>query len=400
MTLVHIIGFERPKKSTINVRTKWYSQFPESIHNFEPRDIFLINLLEIHELNEVVKLTEIAEFITENEGVAIIVTAPFKVVGKTRDGRIHNYSFLPWPEDLFKTIITGDTSNFNIDSNAPEWVDYFHHSFKYHLMAPALFSSVPSGTHALLRGNIGQGWQLVAFLQISKKGRLVLLPPIKSLLMGTKTPSEKKVQIRYLEYILNELVPQFGFATEAAPKWLTEITIRNELELIRQYNELEQKIQKINDEKKILADYGITLTQKVAALFNWLGFSTEEKEIEGKHDIEISDGKYRAVVECSGSKGFFNIDKLRQLIEYTAVEGVKGVFVGNSERDKHPRDRKLSQAFSEKALERAETLGLCLITVPDLFGVCLDISTESEKKSVRESIKVCKGQWQFGSHTW
>ncbi|MFX1563879.1 MAG: hypothetical protein ACFFDP_11310 [Promethearchaeota archaeon] len=356
--------------------------------------------MTVYDTKEIHRISWTVNHIEQHGGVLIVITAHFKTLVKDRLGEVLNYSFLPWPNDLLKQIRTADIVRLRPDSTAQKWVEEFCNRFRNDLMSPAYFPVLPSGSHALINGNFGEGWKTVGLVYSHKRGRIILFPPIKSLIMGTNEPFEVKLIARFLESLIKEILFRFSVRISELPPWLDAIMIRNEAELIGRYNELRQKIEEISEEKTILAEYGKALTKKVAALFEWLGFHTEIRENEGIQDIEISEGKFIALVECSGQTGYFNIDKVRQLIDYIAEEGGKGIFVGNPWRNKPPRERDLPKAFTDKVIERANVLDICLITVPHLFRVCLDVTRKTDKRKVRSSIKSCKGLWSFPSSEW
>ncbi|MFW9890038.1 MAG: hypothetical protein ACFFER_17785, partial [Candidatus Thorarchaeota archaeon] len=69
-------------------------------------------------------------------------------------------------------------------------------------------------------------------------------------------------------------------------------------------------------------------------------------------------------------------------------------------KEKHPKDRDPSKAFTDSAIARAEKLEICLVTVPDLYGARLMVQSENEKAKVRESLKNCKGLWRYHTVDW
>ncbi|MHA1638115.1 MAG: hypothetical protein ACTSUO_04155 [Candidatus Thorarchaeota archaeon] len=180
------------------------------------------------------------------------------------------------------------------------------------------------------------------------------------------------------------------------PEWLDLIQIRNERELKTQYEKLGQEISKLGEEKSILCDTGKSLTKKVASLLELLGFQTEEKEDHELQDIEISDGDFNAYVECTGSTGNFGISKFRQLVDYIIdTDDTKGIFIGNPWMDKHPNERNLSEAFTEKVRKRAEQLQIALVTVPHLYRIFLEKQSDDDKTQIRKSLMNCVGLWNY-----
>ena len=81
--------------------------------------------------------------------------------------------------------------------------------------------------------------------------------------------------------------------------------------------------------------------------------------------------------------GYFNIDKLRQLLDYIMSEDkVKGIFVGNSWRLEDPRNRDLDKGFTNEVISRAEKHGVCLVTVPLLCNAYLEATNDEEKSKI------------------
>ncbi len=232
------------------------------------------------------------------------------------------------------------------------------------------------------------------------RGRIIVLPSTESLLHGEMDKEAIRSLDRLLKCIDYYIVSKYSKISQPLPFWIDSIMIRNEEDIRSKYHSLEKELNQIREEKAILSGSGHSLTRKVAHHLEWLGFNTEEKESGGVQDIEITDGDFRGIVECAGSKGYFKIEKVRQLIEYVAVEGVKGIFIGNPWKDIHPKERNLSKAFTDQVIKRATALNIGLITVPHLYRVCLDIKKEDEKDAVRDTIENCIGIWEYPSSLW
>jgi hypothetical protein len=394
MGSIHILGFNPKPNLTIKLHWKWYSSITEKILGFEPGDIIILNLIEVHNPEAVNQLRKIVEIVAQHDGDIIVISAPVKKF----PGNLSNYDFLPWTPKSIDAIKSYDESFVTEERGAPDWVDRFRSSFSKILISPIVFTTIPSGSHILIRDRAHRPVSLSYKLP---RGRILILPSIQPILHGDLSKTALHEICTFLGYIAVVIANPVGEVGGIPPKWLELISIRNEVELRNQYEALTKKLEELYDEKKILADDGLTLTRKIAVILNSLGFQTIEKDNLGDQDIEISDGEYRAIVECSGSTSSFNIDKLRQLLDYLTTEGVNhGMLVGNPWRKKHPKERDLSNAFSKKVLEKANQFGICLVTVPHLLRVYLDNQSESEKEAVRESLKTCKGLWEYPADIW
>lgn len=394
MSLLHIIGFGARFKLKLEARCRWYPEFPDTALAIEPGDAIILNLIEIHDAKAIEKAKRVVDFIGQNGGILVVVSAPFKSLSRG----VSNYHFLPWPDHIIKGIQTQDDFSISAASKAPSWAKWFVRRFDKNLVAPAFFGILPSGAHVLMTGSYGHSL-CVSYKHV--KGRILILPSIQPIIHGEFDSSAKNLLTAYLEYLGSEILVRFEELSKPAPEWLNSIMIRNESKLKTQYETLGRELQTLYEEKSILADDGHSLTRKVASLLEWLGFQAVEKESIGYQDIEISEGEFRAVIECTGSIGYFNIDKVRQLLEYIAIEEeAKGIFIGNPWKDKHPKNRDLHEAFTDRAIERARRLGVCLVTVPHLYRVCLDNQSDDEKARVRASLQNCEGLWQYPASDW
>lgn len=391
MSSLHIVGFGKQPNHKIKARIHWIPSFPKSPIDIEPEDVVVLNLNEVHDVIEFKVIIDLLNFIRQYGGVLVGISGPN--INITSNKRRHD--FLPFPGYSLKGIHTFDSSFFQLHSTAPDWVQFFLECTRRDLIAPVYFERIPKGVHTL----IGSHGDTVGFSYQYEKGKILILPSIKSIIYGETTSSAKDSLAGFLRCLYNYILLQYMEPSNPPPEWLDSIVVRNEEELKIQYDTLGKEIQRIREEKTILVDDGHTLTRKVASHLDWLGFQTVEKEIEGKQDIEISDDNFKGVVECSGSVKHIKIDKLRQLMDYAIEQGVKGIIIGNPWREKHPNSREISEAFTEPVVRRAEAQDICLVTVPHLYRVCLDIHAD-EKKKVRDSLKGCKGLWQYPAKDW
>lgn len=397
MTLIHIIGFGPRPKISMKYRSKWYSRFPDEPLKIDKGDVAIINLNEVHDAKMVDQIRSIVTHIEKHGGLLVVISAPLRYLTNS----ITNYHFLPWHNQLISEI-----QNFNFGlyiqpaEAVPSGVRDLLHGFSEIMMAPVCFPRIPSDAHSLMKCSV---CDCVSFNDKHIRGRILVIPPLRSVLHGESDSSAKLESAEYLEHLTNTVLVHFWESSESEPDWLLSIKIRNEDELRDKYQTLKNELGEINEEKRILADDGYTLTQKVANILQALGFQTEEKEVYGKQDIEIMEGKFKALIECTGGSGYFNIDKLRQLIDYLITddeEKPKGIFIGNPWKNIHPKKRDLSKAFTENVVKRATQLEICLVTVPHLYRAYLACKTDENKEKLRESLKNCVGIWQYPVNEW
>ncbi len=394
MSLLHIIGFGIRPKISLKYRSKWHPRYPDESLKIDPGDVIILNLIEVHDAKTIERIETIVNHIEKNGGLLVVISAPLKYFSND----LTNYHFLPWHNTLINGIRNYNGLSIRSALAVPSGVNDFLRVFSDEMISPVCFLNIPSGAHSLM-DCAGCGCVSVNYQHI--RGRILIFPPIKSVLHGQSDSSARRALTYYLEHLVNSVLVHFWEPSEARPDWLDSIGIRNEDELRDQYQTLGNKLEEINEEKSILADDGYTLTRKVANILESLGFQTEEREIYGKQDIEITEGGSKALIECSGSVGYFNIDKLRQLIDYLISEEEekpKGIFIGNPLKNKHPKDRDL--AFTDNVEKRATQLGICLVTVPHLYRVFLEIESEDDKTRVRESLLNCVGLWQYPASDW
>lgn len=394
MSLIHIIGFGPKLQARMKFRMKWYSKFPETALNIDKGDSVIANLNAVHNTVAVDQIGSIVTHIKKHGGTLTVISAPLRPFGRD----FSNYHFLPWHAQLISGIRNCNGLRIHTAEAVPSGVNSFLHLFSNRLIAPVCFSRIPNDVHVLMKNIDG----CVSFNEKHIQGRILVIPPVISILHGESDSSARNELKKYLESLVSTILVHFLEPSEAEPDWLYSITIRNEDELKSKHQELQRELDGIFEEKTILAGDGYTLTRQVANILESIGFKTEEKEVEGKQDIEISEGEFEALVECTGSNGYFSIDKLRQLIDYLISDGdrPKGIFIGNPWKRLHPKERDLSEAFTENVVTRANQLEICLVTVPHLFRAYLDCETDEDRKQLRDSLKTCSGIWQYPVSDW
>lgn len=287
---------------------------------------------------------------------------------------------------------TIQSSDMEISTNNPIAIENLFQKHLEEILYAVDFYGLPSHTQILsknFRRNV------VSFLLDYACGKIIVVPPVFPILYGSKSFTEEKIKGEYLEGLIHVAL-SFVDLSEERPDWLNKIKIFDEKEVEKEYYTLKSTLSKYYKIKCILNDSGKTLTKKVNKIFKELGFQTKEKEIEGKEDILIKLGDSEGVIECSGSNGYFNIEDLDQLIRYITRTWKKGIFVGNAFKQIEPKKRKVEKAFTDEVKKTANKLDICLITVPQLFKLYLDIRKNPElKASYCKKIMKCKEKFFF-----
>ena len=392
MSSLHIVGFGPRPELKIESQILWIPSFPNSPYEIGPDDVIVLNLNEIHDIRHIKVMLDLVNFIRHHGGVLVGISGPNNYITK----EVRRHDFLPFSNYILDSIHTYDSTSFRADSSAPRWVEFFLNCMGRDLFSSVYFTRLPRGAHSLIEF----GSASVGFSYKHENGRILILPSIKSIIHGETTSSAKRSLTNFMNCLYSNVLLQYMDQSKPPPEWFDSFEVQNEEELKAQHDALGKEIQRIREEKKILIDDGTTLTRKIASHLEWLSFQTAEKEIEGKQDIEISDDKFKGIVECSGTMKHIKIRKLRQLMHCVLTSEAKGIFIGNPWKDKHPKVRKTSEAFTRDVIEGAEKLDICLATVPRFYRVCLDTQTDAEKRKVRDSLKECKGLWKYPIKNW
>ncbi len=394
MSHLHIIGFGNQPKFNPNCRFSWYPRITKKTLEIELGDAVILNLNEIHDVETVEQIKLIVRHIGENGGILVVISAPKRDFSNNRT----NYHFLPWSEEALIHIRDYNSSAIRSTIHAPSWVNNYLTNIRSELQSRVRFLTLPREAHNLMTSADGS---CVSVNYSHLQGRILIFPSLKSILHG-QTGTSVQYEISYfLERIVSSVLIHFWNPSDERPDWLDSINIRDEEKLKEQFQSIGDKLEKITEEKSILAADSHSLTSKITNILESFGFQAEDKETQGEHDIEIVDGDFNAILECTGSKAILKKDKFIQLTDrMNRREKTKGIFIINPWKNKHPKDRDLEKAFTEYVVLRAKQLDICLVTVPHLYRVFLDIESEDEKVKIRESLRNCKGMWDYPAGDW
>ncbi len=390
-----IIGFGESPQNGLGIRYSWHSKFPEKSLEMESDDVVILNLNEVYDEETIVRIINIIDFIEDNGGILVVVSAPPKMVSE----KISNYHFLPWVKSLGKSIRYLNESEVRFHKEQPHWIKSFLFGLQNNLVSSVEFNPLPSTAHILMQG---VGGTCISLVYQHRKGRLLIIPPTRQIMLNESNPSSRKMLSFYLKQIIENILPPFWNPSHERPSWLDSIFIRDEEKLRCQLHDIRNKLDEIEKEKSILADHGHSLSHKVTTILQSLGFHAEYKETKWLEDIEINDGDYKARIECTGKKGSLGKTKFRQVLEYLIDdrEKIRGIFILNPWYHIHPNDRDLSKAYEDSVVKMAEQLKICLVTVPHLYKVFLSCKSEDDKLRIRESLKMCVGLWDYHVDNW
>ncbi|MHA1909979.1 MAG: hypothetical protein ACW98Y_21985, partial [Candidatus Thorarchaeota archaeon] len=231
MSLLHIIGFGIRPKISLKYRLKWHQRFPEDPLKIDPGDAVILNLLEVHDAKTVERIRTIVKHIGKNGGLVVVISAPLRYVSD----RLTNYHFLPWPDEVIGGIQNYNGFLIRAADAVPSWVDGFLFRVHKELFSPVCFKYTPSGAISLMEGP-RCGCVSVNYQHI--QGRILIFPPIKSIIHGQADSSARRESTSYLESLISTILTRFWKPSEAMPDWLDSIGIRNEDELRDQYQTL------------------------------------------------------------------------------------------------------------------------------------------------------------------
>src|SRR5690348_2379625 len=213
-----------------------------------------------------------------------------------------------------------------------------------------------------------------------------------------------------------------GPAKISAPEWVVSISVPGaaardpEIAQLKERKEqialdierLEKGREELLNYRVLLYGYGKSVLEPaVRSAFRLVGFEVPEPEKYcGEWDAELLDPKSKATAICEveGSEGPVDVDKYRQLLDYTQAEALegrdhKGILVGNG-YPLSPLDAAQRQnQFSEHSLRGAKKNSFCLLPTTELFkAVCAVLEAPNDtdlKTAIRDSIISIVGPWTF-----
>ncbi|MHA1638114.1 MAG: hypothetical protein ACTSUB_08890, partial [Candidatus Thorarchaeota archaeon] len=151
----------------------------------ESGDAIILNLIEIHDITALKELQRIVDFIGQNGGILLVISAPKKYI---KSGS--NYHFLPWASVFLGEISTYDAVTVHATPKTPSWVDDFIRIYQKKIIAPVSFSRLPTNSHELMAYH-----KCVSFNYKYKKGRILLVPSIQSIMVKQTVLQENQLNV-------------------------------------------------------------------------------------------------------------------------------------------------------------------------------------------------------------
>jgi hypothetical protein len=174
---------------------------------------------------------------------------------------------------------------------------------------------------------------------------------------------------------LKDILPQ----AEMIPPWVNRYYLWNEKryllqreKIITRFKDVDVKLETLNQKKQLLFVTGDKLVICINNIFQEMGFTTINKQFEGREDIEISHDSFQGVVEIKGLKGYANNNCIRQLLDYHSTlkrskPDIKGIFIVNHFRLINPVER--MEPYTTEAVRLGIDNNFCLMTTYDLFQI-------------------------------
>lgn len=189
---------------------------------------------------------------------------------------------------------------------------------------------------------------------------------------------EKKGLVNLLMQKGLNLIPKKEGELGEIPEWLGEFSTKEEMDLLKGYQEIEGKLGKYNKFKRLLWETGKRLERVVIDSFREIGIDAMELP-EGSHaDFEFPlTEEVTGVCEVKGILGSVDRDDLRQLLDYYVEQrdieqrNIKGIFVANHFRNLTPKER--GDVATEGALDIAKKHDFCIISALRLYRILDDV---------------------------
>jgi hypothetical protein len=363
---------------------------------------------------------EVTKLLQASQGVILCYLRPLQeplIIESMNGNRFHatNYSWIP--ESLPVPSAGGRTisllGNFGFTANRGTEVTFidmkhsfsrFFRAFKDEIQFECILemrSQLIPYARVLARNKVGE----IISCEISiEGGSLIFLPTIRP----SSAEKEAGVLLDCIQGILGS-----GFE-DPPPSWIGNYEVPGEtryekeieklilqikgLDVTKKGFEVEQD--KVARFKRLLYERGTRgLEPIVRETFRLFGFNVLERDTYSEDfDLYIKEEGLTIIGEIEGTdNSFVDLDKYRQLLDYTEQESdkgtkCKGILIGNAWRRTDPAERK--EQFSPHAITRSQQQGFCLITTYQLFEIAKKILsgiTDQELKDIRSEIISCNG---------
>ncbi len=322
-------------------------------------------ILDIPSAGEVIFFEELSakknEFIEffKSGGTCFALSAPRLIYERKT-----NYDWCPFY--VFAENKSGET--VICQSDRAKWLlDSIYFSWNTH------FSNYPEDVSTILAVN--RAGHPISLHVPYGGGHCILLP----------YTSEKDKLVKLLVQKGLNLIPKKEEGHVEIPDWLKEFSTKEEMDLLKRYQEIEGKLGKYNKFKRLLWETGKRLERVVIDSFREIGIEVRELP-EGSHaDFEFPlTEEVTGVCEVKGILGSADRDDLRQLLDYYVEQrdieqrNIKGIFVVNHFRNLNPKER--GDVSTEGALDIAKKHNFCIISTLRLYRILDDLWKGKIKK--------------------
>lgn len=284
------------------------------------------------------------------------------------NAKINLSNYFISPIDLGVTNGLGDTFYPNQEL-AKSYVPLVRKIPKEKITYECYFSKLPKGTKIL--GTNRAGFPIFAEISIGN-GRLVVLPRFEDI--------DEAISI-----LIADILPKMYQESDPLfmPAWLASFSSDFEKQTKTMVNEIDKA-------KRLLYTKDKILKKAVSLAFEKLGFSTAELPEGTNPDLEILDGKRKAIVEVKGHENRqSDRPDMLQLLGYSTEDenAEKGIFVSNSEFCKPPHERK-RDAFTQGAITLGKNNQFSLLNSVDLFEITMLILQGKVRDEDKKKLQV------------
>lgn len=245
----------------------------------------------------------------------------------------------------------------------------------------------------------------IAFEKREGNGNMILVPQIYF--------KEKYEEAYFLRELLDTIKKQFKHRTQISqPVWCShpEYSFEKEKSIETDIERLKHEKDVFDKARSILWLGGIELSDKIAFVLGQLSINCTVTEKDGRHDIEINEPGFHAIVEVKGLDGYANVDALRQLRDWhdekiKEDENIKGIMILNEFKLVEPKLRKekckevikdREYPYTKDAVRIAERNQFCLLTTYQIFKEFVKFTNGAyDKTKFIETIKNSNGFAQF-----
>ncbi len=153
------------------------------------------------------------------------------------------------------------------------------------------------------------------------------------------------------------------------------------------------KLRKIIFFEKLLYQSGSNLKEIVESAFAEMGLEIKKnkKENDKNFEIRLSDNTI-GIVEVKATSRKISLNDLNELLKNYIVKKeiekkkVKGIFVGNYEKDTPP-DKRSGKPFTKNVIKLAMDYNFCLLTTTELFYTLAELILLNILESKKEKIE-------------